>query len=173
MTTADASGTGGTGRPAPPRRGRRYVVARASDFAEGESRIFEINGRSIGVFRVDGAFHALLNRCPHAGGPLCAGYLIGTVEADRPGSYRFDAGRKLLTCPWHGWEYDLRTGQSYFDPSQVTAKPFPVQVEHGRDIAAAGGPIEQDDGSGLRKGPYVAEVFPISVEDDYVVVVLP
>ena len=57
----------------PGARETKFVVARTSDIPDGGRIIVEINGRSIGVFNVGGEFHALLNRCPHSGAPLCRG----------------------------------------------------------------------------------------------------
>jgi hypothetical protein len=58
-------------------------------------------------------------------------------------------------CPWHGWEFDIHTGQSWCDPSKLRVKTYPVSVEPGADLV---------------KGPYVAETYPVTVEDDYVLV---
>ncbi len=163
----------------------RVVVARAGDVPEGGRLIVEVHGRSIGIFRLDGRFHALLNRCPHQGAELCRGDLVGLLESDRPGSYRFDPSRRLLVCPWHGWEFDVATGQSYVDPRGTRVRPFPVSVEDGRtvlrgldesraDVAGAvGHEPGGDDRTGSRvPGPYVAETVPVAVEDDYLVVTL-
>ena len=90
----------------------------------------------------------------------------------------------LVRCPWHGWEYDLATGQSYFD-SRV--KPYPVDVVDGEAVqtqvdageagfAEAADRAEKATGlpaARLTPGPYVAETYPITVEDDYLVVTLP
>ena len=62
---------------------------------------------------------------------------------------------ELLRCPWHGWEFDMRNGQSWFDPKRVKVRSYPVAVESGED---------------LQKGPYVAETFPVHVEDSYVII---
>jgi 3-phenylpropionate/trans-cinnamate dioxygenase ferredoxin subunit len=134
--------------------------------------IVDLDGRSIGIFHVGNEYYALRNRCPHQGGELCRGDLVGLLEADRPGEYRFDAKRKLLACPWHGWEFDLATGESFFDPERTRVRPFAVGVEPGRALALDIAAGESASRGGLRKGPYVAETFPVAVEDDYVVVTL-
>jgi hypothetical protein len=69
----------------------------------------------------------------------------------------------LLRCPWHGWEFDMRNGQSWFDPKRVKVRSFPVAVESGQEL-------EQELAEGLAKGPYVAETFAVHVEDSYVIV---
>lgn len=147
---------------------QRFVVAPVSAVPEGGRIIVEAGGREIGIFRVDGEFHAFLNRCPHLGGPLCEGEMLGLIESDGPGDIRLDAGHRMLTCPWHGWEFDIKTGQSYCDPARMRARRYPVAVEHGEAIVDG----EADGPGGRRKGPYVAEVIPISVEDDYLVLTM-
>jgi 3-phenylpropionate/trans-cinnamate dioxygenase ferredoxin subunit len=133
----------------------RQVVARASDVAPGTSKIFTVADREIGIFNLDGEYFALANRCPHAGGPLCAGKIVSLVQSDGPGNYRLARRKGFLRCPWHGWEFDIRTGQSWCDPNSVKARQFQVMVEPGESLV---------------KGPYLAETFPISVEEDYLVI---
>jgi 3-phenylpropionate/trans-cinnamate dioxygenase ferredoxin subunit len=74
----------------------------------------------------------------------------------------------MLTCPWHGWEFDIKTGQSYFDPVRMRARHYPVSVEDGKTVLQA---LESGQEEAV-PGPYRAEVYPVSVEDEYVVVTL-
>jgi nitrite reductase/ring-hydroxylating ferredoxin subunit len=144
----------------------KFVAAKASDIPDGDHIVVDINGKSVGIFNIAGSFYGLLNLCPHRGGPMCEGLVVSYLEADKPGELRYDPTRKLLECPWHGWEFDIKTGQSYFDPQRTRIKPFPVAVEHG-DVLAE----EVAEGAAqLVKGPYTAETINVSVEDDYVVV---
>lgn len=133
----------------------RHVVAKADEIAPGNSKIVLVNGREVGVFNVGGEFFAFSNRCPHAGAELCKGMIVGLVRSDGPGNYRVDRKGEFLRCPWHGWEFDLRTGQSWCDPKSTKVRQFQVKVEPGQDLV---------------KGPYVAETFPVSVEAEYVVI---
>lgn len=162
---------------------KKYVVGRVSDIPEGTRLLVNIRGRSIGVFNVDGQFYALLNRCPHGGGELCKGDVIGLVESDRPGDWRLDSSRHLIACPWHGWEYDLRTGQSWFNSGRTRARPFGVAVAAGKDvirdmdrgevrIPASPDARLIDAGAHRVKGPYTASVVPVEIEDEYIVVSL-
>jgi nitrite reductase/ring-hydroxylating ferredoxin subunit len=154
----------------------RYVVARADEIAPGAHKIVEVAGRSIGVYNVDGEFLALRNRCPHQGGPLCEGKLWGFVESSRPGEYRYSRRGELVRCPWHGWEFDIRTGQSWFDPAKVRVRSYDVSVQSGdtlgADAAASTGVADAETSSlgGMEKGPYVAETYAVSVEQQYVVI---
>ena len=135
----------------------RHVVAPASEIAPGTCKIVSIAGRSIGVFNVKDEFFALINRCPHEGAPLCIGPILGRFTADRPGDYRLERHGEMLRCPWHGWEFDIKTGQSWCHPESVKARTYEVEVVPGETLA---------------KGPFVAETVPVSVEQNYVVVEL-
>lgn len=133
----------------------KYVVMPESDLPDGAQQVVTVKGREIAVFNVGGKFYALLNRCPHEGASLAAGARVGLLESDRPGDYRYTQIGCFVKCPWHGWEYDIATGQSYCDPKDTKVKRFNVEVE---------------DGATLAKGPYVAESFPVRVEDRVIVI---
>jgi nitrite reductase/ring-hydroxylating ferredoxin subunit len=149
-------------------RPRRYVVARARDIPEDGKVIVEVGGRQIGIYHVKGAFHALLNRCPHLGGPLCEGQVVPEIISAEPGDLRRNGDRLFVTCPWHNWEFEMKSGQSYWNPGGLRARPFPVDVQTGEVLCAALG-----DGSAERvKGPFKAEVIPLSQENEYLVVTL-
>ncbi len=148
---------------------RKYVGPRVDEVPVGGRFIGDFGGREVGILNVDGKFYAFLHRCPHLSGPLCEGKVLGLVYSKGPGDIRFDANRKMLTCPWHGWEFDLDTGQSYWNPSGLRARPMPVEIENGATVVA-----ELEDGSAvpLIKGPYVAQTFQVAVESDYLVVMI-
>jgi 3-phenylpropionate/trans-cinnamate dioxygenase ferredoxin subunit len=133
----------------------RYVVAAAGEIPNGGRKIVSVGGREIGIFNRDGEYFAILNRCPHQGAELCKGRLVGLATSDEPGRFDYSRPGELLKCPWHGWEYDIRTGQSWCDPEDTKVRTYEVKVEPGEALA---------------KGPFVAETFPVSVEEDYVVV---
>ena len=84
-----------------------------------------IGGRSIGVFNVGGEYYALRNRCPHQGGPLCEGFQFAPLRGRgaRRAYRRGDAGA-IIRCPWHGWEFDVRTGRSWFDPERTRVRSY-------------------------------------------------
>lgn len=148
----------------------RYVVAKVGDIPNGEHIVVDAGGLSIGVFHIDGVFYGLLNRCPHRGAQMCSGTIVTGLASDRPGEYLREPGRWLIECPWHGWEFDIKTGRSYLDPKRSRVRSYPVDVKSGEEI------VEnlQTEASGdarLREGPYTADTIPILVEDEYVVVV--
>ena len=96
-----------------------YKIARVRDVPPGEGRVITVGGVEIALFNVDGSFYALNNTCAHMGGPLAEGELDGHV----------------VTCPWHAWHYDVRTGASLTNPEARVAA-YPVTVE-GEDVTIA------------------------------------
>jgi 3-phenylpropionate/trans-cinnamate dioxygenase ferredoxin subunit len=104
----------------------RYVPIRlASELLPGERCIVHVDGvGSVGVFNANGKFHALKNVCPHQGAPLCAGTLTGTTRpvfcVGKKPELEWVRDGEILRCPWHGWEFDLTTGQA------LTSGPFRV-----------------------------------------------
>ncbi len=142
----------------------RYVVATVDEIPPGGRKIVEVAGRSIGVFNIGGEFYALRNSCPHQGGALCEGRLSGLLLATVPGEYTYTRRGEILRCPWHGWEFDVRTGQSWFDPARTRVRNYPVQVAEGKELAESQRP---------QKGPYVAETYEVTVERQYVLVEIP
>jgi 3-phenylpropionate/trans-cinnamate dioxygenase ferredoxin subunit len=146
----------------------RHIVATVEEIPPGGRKLVEIAGRSLGVFNLDGEFFALRNRCPHQGGPLCAGTLGGLISSSGPGEYEYSRAGEILRCPWHGWEFDIRSGQSWFDPARVRVRSYPVSIEGDPPDAADPAPP-----TGLTHGPYVAETYPVAIEQRHVVVDVP
>jgi nitrite reductase/ring-hydroxylating ferredoxin subunit len=98
--------------------------------------VARVAGREVGVVldREHASLHGMRNRCPHHGGPLCLGR-VRERESGTPGSYEL-AGRRVLRCPWHGWEFDLETGACLDEPS-LRAAVYPARVEAGRVLVRA------------------------------------
>jgi len=92
------------------------VVCSVEDLDVGERIIKEIQDREIAVFNVDGEYRAVANYCVHAGGPICEGALTGMVTAE-PNEWEYDWEREgeILSCPWHGWEFDILDGACLTD----------------------------------------------------------
>jgi len=137
----------------------RHIVARTTDIPPGGNKVVGIDGRDIVVFHVNGEFFALLNRCPHEGAPLDKAACVARLTSPEPGVYQRSRVGEFLRCAWHGWEFDMRTGQSWFDAKRFKIRSFPVAVERGDELA-----------EDMKKGPYVAETFPVHVEDSYIIV---
>ena len=96
----------------------RVKLGRRSELPAGAGRVSVACGRALALFNLAGEFHALDNACPHRGGPLGEGTLEGTK----------------VTCPWHGWQFDVRTGSSPLKP-EVSAGSVRIETE-GDDLFA-------------------------------------
>jgi 3-phenylpropionate/trans-cinnamate dioxygenase ferredoxin subunit len=146
----------------------RFVVAKVGEIPDGGKKIVDVAGISVGVFNIAGDYFAFRNRCPHQGGPLCEGTLWGFVESAVPGEARLIRPGEVLKCPWHAWEYDVRTGQSWYQATKPRVRRYPVRVESAQALLAT----REDEliNAGYVKGPYVAEKVPVAVDENYVVV---
>lgn len=91
-------------------------IAARGEIKPGTGKVVEAAGKQIALFNVDGTLYALDNTCKHRGGPIGEGELSGSV----------------VTCPWHGWEYDVRSGKNQGDPS-IELSCYQVRVE-GDDV---------------------------------------
>ncbi len=108
------------------------TVASTSDFDEGvQKQIVEIEGRSIGIFREDETWYAVLNYCPHSGAPVCEGRITGRIVCDSSGQLNYDPSLKTLRCPWHHWEFDLETGNAVANVRE-RLKLYPIRIQEGK-----------------------------------------
>ena len=94
-------------------------VASKSEIPTGTGKVVQVGGKTLAVFNCEGSFYAVDNACKHRGGPLGEGSLSGTT----------------VTCPWHGWEYDVTSGACQTDAS-IKVQTFDVKVQ-GDDIFIA------------------------------------
>jgi NAD(P)H-dependent nitrite reductase small subunit len=95
-------------------------VARLEELPAGTSKIVWIGDRTVALFNVGGTVYATDNNCPHSGGPLGK----GTLEGD------------VVTCPWHLWEFNVRTGVNIFNPEE-RIETFPVMISDGQILVKA------------------------------------
>ena len=86
-----------------------------AELTPGQPKLLEADGKRVVLVRVGDAVHALADTCAHKGGPLSEGKLSGT----------------RLACPWHGWMYDVRTGQCAFPGRGASVPSYPVRVDAG------------------------------------------
>lgn len=96
-----------------PDPGASRRVCRRSDLAEGEAIVEDVDGTTVAVFLADGEVYALDGVCPHQGGPL--------------GQGKVEDG--CVYCPWHGWQFELETGEHVH--GKKSALTYPVTVEGG------------------------------------------
>lgn len=133
---------------------KEYAVATVDEIPKGQCKIVKAGGRSIGVFNIDGEFFAIRNTCPHQGAELCKGKIVGIhtcgetiddVQLIREGEF--------IRCPWHGWEFDIKTGKSIIDPKKTFVRSYETTVDY---------PSTDEE--------LQVETYPISVKEKYVIV---
>ncbi len=132
-----------------------HPICPASDIPPGRSKILRVGRIELGVFNVAGEYFAYRNVCPHAGAPVCAGPVTGTSLPSGVYEYNYGAEGTILRCPWHGWEFDLRTGEHLVDP-ETRLKKIPVGVSG----------CDQEGGENLER-------FPVERDGDHLYVTLP
>jgi 3-phenylpropionate/trans-cinnamate dioxygenase ferredoxin subunit len=165
----------------------KFLVGRVDEIPPGSRKIVRIAGRSIGVFNVEGEFYAVRNRCPHQGAPLCEGKLWGVLRAAVPGTFEYEQRKQILTCVWHGWEFDLKTGQSWCEPQRLRVRSYSVGVDEAEHLPADLPVAELDrvknrmvvtanttpaaateaPSEGMVKGPYTVPTYATVVDDGY------
>jgi len=91
-------------------------AAKKDEIPAGTIREFQLNGKTVAIANVDGELYAINNVCLHRGGPLGEGELKG----------------KIVTCPWHGWTYDVTTGKTTMNPA-VGVETYPIEIK-GDDV---------------------------------------
>ncbi len=143
---------------AAPKEKARHRVASLEEIPEGGCKIVKItrgkSGVELGVFRLSGQFYAYRNICPHAGAPVCEGKIAGTTRPSRVYEYDYTEDIRVVRCPWHGWEFDIRTGRHLVD-ERMKLKAIDVAV----------GPAGEEPAENL-------EAYPVEVEGTAVYVLL-
>lgn len=94
----------------------KVKVAKVSELEEDRGTIVDANGMTLALFQIEGKIYAINNSCPHANGPLGEG----------------DLEENVVMCPWHGWQFNVQTGENEEDP-ELKVQTYPVEVD-GDDI---------------------------------------
>ncbi len=113
------------------RSAEEFAVGSSADVPEGGRLVVDAGRKAIGVFRVEGRLYAWENTCPHQGGPVCQGLVIPAVnevldEQRASTGFAFDEGDMRIVCPWHGFEFSIKTGRH---PASARFKLLPVSVK--------------------------------------------
>lgn len=113
---------------------RGILVGHEEDFAVGTSHTFDVDGQSIAVIRTENGFYAVRNECPHQGGPVGEGRVSCSFHLGEGGTgvsdLEVDPDRLVISCPWHGWPFDLETGVHVTEP-EYGIPTYDVRVEDG------------------------------------------
>jgi nitrite reductase/ring-hydroxylating ferredoxin subunit len=111
-------------------------VSKAAEIKDGDRRIVKTAKGEVGLFFENGEYYAYANQCPHQGGPACEGLMMNQVvdiiADDRTYQGQTFSDVRHFVCPWHGYEFDLKTGECAGD-KRMTIKKYAV-VRKGEDV---------------------------------------
>lgn len=109
----------------------KITVCKKDELRPGDKKVINVNKRSILVVcKSPEEIYAIRDVCPHQGAPLSKGSFSGTVDGDEVGEYRYVREHEIVRCPWHGFEFEAKTGCSLHDPRTSKVKTYPVYVEN-------------------------------------------
>jgi nitrite reductase (NADH) small subunit len=118
---------------------KEHDLGAAEQFAEGRPYRIELGPRAIVLVRKGEEFYALRDICPHKGAALSAGCVRGTPLACQPwAEVPYGRDGEIIVCPWHGWEFDLKTGRTLAATETARVRSFPVTVREGRVVLNEG-----------------------------------
>src|SRR6516165_6515206 len=116
------------------------IIGKAAAFPDPGRKVVEVDGTEVGVFCRDGKFTAFENVCPHMGGPVCQGKIIARVQeviaADKTSlGFAFSKDQTNVACPWHGYEFNISTGQHQGNP-RMRLRPVKIEIVNGDLVLA-------------------------------------
>jgi len=108
-----------------------YCAGSVAEYVEGDRRVLVCGDVEVGVFLIDGQYYAWHNRCWHRGGPVCQGRILKRVVEpvdanNKVRAQQFDANETHIVCPWHGYEFNVKTGRH---PGSATARLSKVEIK--------------------------------------------
>jgi nitrite reductase (NADH) small subunit len=107
----------------------RVKVSEPDALSDGGKLIVKVQEMEIGLFRIDGQYYAWRNVCPHAAAPVCAGAVRGTRLPSAVYDYQYGMDNQVLRCPWHGWEFDLKSGRHLAAGSKAKLRGVPLETD--------------------------------------------
>ena len=115
-----------------------HIIADEKELQHGEKMVVQVEGREVGIFNLNNEYYAYTNWCPHQGGPCCEGSVTGTMEAsfDRESldvSLDWTQEDEILNCPWHGWEFEIDTGEC-LSRNKVKLPAHETEIRDGKII---------------------------------------
>lgn len=114
-------------------------------FTPGEFKLVKVGRREIGVIRLaDDRVFAVANRCPHRGAPICHGTVGGTLLPSDPDTLVYGMKDEVVRCPWHGYEFGLRTGECLFTRRPMRLRTYEVELRDGRISLVGDGDRESE-----------------------------
>ena len=124
---------------------REIRLAESDLPAPGQIRMVEIRHHRVGIMRVGDEIHALADRCPHRGAPLCsAGEVVTDIQRAADGSLALGEEGALIRCPWHKWDFEIATGHCPAD-TKMRVRRYAVRRDGGHVIVSLDWPASMSD----------------------------
>lgn len=112
---------------------RQWIdVCDVTDVPKDTFKIIQVKNKSIGLIWDMGSIVALQNYCPHEGAEICRGKVRPRVIVGETGKPKYHCERRVIACPWHGWEFSITSGAPEFDARRPTLKLYKSRVFDGR-----------------------------------------
>ena len=110
---------------------KSVTVCTSEELKPGDRKIVVIDGVEIAMVNVEGQLYAFRNRCPHQGVEMVYGPITGAMLPSDPGEFIYGCDNQIVRCPLHGWEFDMKTGKSLFNPERVSIGSYEIQEVDG------------------------------------------
>jgi nitrite reductase (NADH) small subunit len=108
--------------------GKFYKIAAVSELPLNKLHTVEIEGRNIAIVRTSAGVFSIGNSCPHMGAPMCKGSIHGTMLPSDPDEYVYGEDAQVIRCPWHGYEFSIRTGESIAGAFHGRVPAYEIEV---------------------------------------------
>jgi nitrite reductase/ring-hydroxylating ferredoxin subunit len=113
------------------RTGQEHHIGPLDALPLGQVHRVELAGRPVGIIRTTAGVFAIGNKCPHQGGPMCAGFVTGTMLPSQPDEYVYGEDGLVIRCPWHAYEFRIDTGESVGQVVRGRVPTYQVEVRDG------------------------------------------
>jgi nitrite reductase/ring-hydroxylating ferredoxin subunit len=108
----------------------KHFIGKTSEFPDNQSRKVAAGKKRILVWKTGNRFFATSERCPHQGAPLGTVELTGTMLPSAPKQFVYGLEGSVIQCPWHAWEFDVRTGRRIFGEDERCLATYEILVEN-------------------------------------------
>jgi nitrite reductase (NADH) small subunit len=112
-------------------------ICAVDDLEIDKIRTIELDGREVCLVRTRAGVFAFAAACPHQGGPMCHGLIKGTMDPSERNEYVFGHDGEVVTCPWHGYEFDMRSGASVGGAIRARLGAYQAEVRDGQVFVSA------------------------------------
>lgn len=117
---------------------KRHVVCHSEELPPGEMRSFSLGRRTLVIVRtLEGEYYAIGGTCPHQGAALSMGQVEKMWISDEVGQARSSEDRIVVVCPWHNFEFDLKTGRNPCDPERLRVQTYRIEEDEGEIVVYA------------------------------------